>query len=45
MYGDNLLIAAVLNGLPEVYEPSDVYVNKITRDKKISFMDARITIG
>ena len=43
-FSDNLLIAAVLKGLPEVYEPFDVYVNQTTKDKKISFMDFKTMI-
>ena len=43
-FSDNLLIAAVLKGLPESYEPFDVYVNQTTRDKKITFMDFKTMI-
>ena len=43
-FSDNLLIAAVLKGLPQEYEPFDVYVNQTTRDKKITFMDFKIMI-
>ena len=43
-FSDNLLIAAILKGLPQEYEPFDVYVNQTTRDKKISFMDFKVMI-
>ena len=38
------MIAAILKGLPQEYEPFDVYVNQTTRDKKITFMDFKVMI-
>ena len=38
-FSDNLLIAAVLQGLPPSYEPFDVYVNQTVKDKKLSFLE------
>ena len=43
-FSDNLLIAAVLKGLPTMYEPFDVYINQTTRDKKINFLDFKMMI-
>ena len=43
-FSDNLLIAAILKGLPSQYEPFDVYVNQTTRDKKITFLDFKTMI-
>ena len=43
-FSDNLLIAAVLKGLPTNYEPFDVYINQATREKKISFLDFKMMI-
>ena len=43
-FSDNLLIAAVLKGLPAQYEPFDVYINQTTRDKKINFLDFKMMI-
>ena len=43
-FSDNLLIAAILKGLPQEYEQFDVYVNQTTRDKKISIMDFKVMI-
>ena len=43
-FSDNLLIAAVLQGLPPSYEPFDVYVNQTVRDKKLTFLEFKTMI-
>ena len=43
-FSDNLLIAAVLQGLPASYEPFDVYVNQTVRDKKLTFLEFKTMI-
>ena len=43
-FSDNLLIAAVLQGLPSSYEPFDVYVNQTVRDKKLTFLEFKTMI-